>query len=305
MARIRTIKPDTFTDEKFVALSPLARLLYIALWCEADREGRLEWNLKTLKWKYLPADDCDIEKIGKELIDTGRVVLYTCESKIVGFLPTFLTHQHINVKEQASKLPAPPGTRRVKARASPVKEDTQAGDSTGQARGERKGKERKGREGKEGTTPIVPKAGDEYSEDFRKLVGVYPKRQGTNPLPRAWKAFNAALTRGATIEILVAAAQAYARTEVAGTKFCQQLATWLNGDEWKTAPASTSNVEHFNPEESLWRARCLSFAKPSKFWDRNQWGPAPGEPGCKAPAAIIERTNAAPAIPHNNLTMVG
>ena len=41
MARIRTIKPDFFTSEDIVGLTPEARLLYIALWCEADREGRL------------------------------------------------------------------------------------------------------------------------------------------------------------------------------------------------------------------------------------------------------------------------
>ena len=44
MARIRTIKPEFFTSEDIVALSPLARLLFIALWCEADREGRLVWK---------------------------------------------------------------------------------------------------------------------------------------------------------------------------------------------------------------------------------------------------------------------
>ena len=39
VARIRTIKPDFFTSEDIVVLTPWARLLYIALWCEADREG--------------------------------------------------------------------------------------------------------------------------------------------------------------------------------------------------------------------------------------------------------------------------
>ena len=43
MARIRTIKPEFFTSDDICALSPLARLLYVGLWCEADREGRLVW----------------------------------------------------------------------------------------------------------------------------------------------------------------------------------------------------------------------------------------------------------------------
>ena len=41
MARIRTIKPEFFTSDDICALSPRARLLYVGLWCEADREGRL------------------------------------------------------------------------------------------------------------------------------------------------------------------------------------------------------------------------------------------------------------------------
>ena len=44
MAYIRTIKATFFTSDDIVSLSPLARLLYIALWTEADREGRLYWR---------------------------------------------------------------------------------------------------------------------------------------------------------------------------------------------------------------------------------------------------------------------
>ena len=39
-------------------------------------------------------------------------------------------------------------------------------------------------------------------------------------------------------------------------------------------------------ERNLWRAR-TSVWKPGSFWDRNQWGPAPNEPGCKVPADIL------------------
>jgi len=55
MARIRTIKPEFFTSEDIVSLTPHARLLYIAMWCEADKEGRMTWRPKTLKMRYFPA----------------------------------------------------------------------------------------------------------------------------------------------------------------------------------------------------------------------------------------------------------
>lgn len=68
MARIRTIKPDFFTSEDIMALSPLARLLYIGTWLEADREGRLTWKPSTLKVRYLPSDACDVKADRKSVV---------------------------------------------------------------------------------------------------------------------------------------------------------------------------------------------------------------------------------------------
>src|SRR5256885_771857 len=76
MARIRTIKPEFFTSDDICALSPLARLLYVGLWCEADREGRLVWTPGVMKRRYLPDDACDIEILGAELIARGLIRLY-------------------------------------------------------------------------------------------------------------------------------------------------------------------------------------------------------------------------------------
>ena len=49
MARIRTIKPEFFTDEDLGELSPAVRLLFIGMWTEADKAGRLKDKPKTLK----------------------------------------------------------------------------------------------------------------------------------------------------------------------------------------------------------------------------------------------------------------
>lgn len=105
MARIRTIKPEFFTSEQIVELSPLARLLYIATWCEADKEGRLSWKPKTFKMRYLPGDACDIEAVCAELSNSGLIVLY---GDGFAYIPGFHKHQHVNPRESASSLPAPP-----------------------------------------------------------------------------------------------------------------------------------------------------------------------------------------------------
>ena len=104
MARIRTIKPEFFTSEDIVALQPFARLLYIALWCEADREGRLTWRPQTFKMRYLPADNVDITGLCSELTERKLVQLY---GDGYAFIPRFASHQHVNPREAASKLPDP------------------------------------------------------------------------------------------------------------------------------------------------------------------------------------------------------
>lgn len=104
MARIRTIKPEFFTSEDIVDLTPLARIFFIALWCEADREGRLKWKPRTLKMRYLPADDCDVDILAQELIDGGLVVVYA-DGKYAE-IPGFTKHQVINNRESSSVIPA-------------------------------------------------------------------------------------------------------------------------------------------------------------------------------------------------------
>jgi hypothetical protein len=105
MARIRTIKPEFFTSEDIVSLSPMARLLYIALWCEADREGRMQWKPVTFKMRYFPADECDIHALCDELKTLGLVVLY--EDGALAYIPQFAKHQHLNPRESVSVLTDP------------------------------------------------------------------------------------------------------------------------------------------------------------------------------------------------------
>ena len=138
MARIRTIKPEFFTSEDIVGLSPLARLLYIATWCEADKEGRLQWKPRTMKLRYFPADDCDIDALARELVASGLVILY---GDGLAYVPSFGRHQHINPRETASELPEPAenGTRRH-ASARVTDGDCTVSDAQG-------GREGKGREG--------------------------------------------------------------------------------------------------------------------------------------------------------------
>lgn len=135
MARIRTIKPEFFTSDDICSLSPYARLLYIGLWCEADREGLFEWKTRSFKRRYLPDDQLDIDSVCDELLSRGLVVLY---GDGLACIPMFAKHQHINPREAASTLPHPDASITRAPRvidASPRGSDVQGG------------REGKGREG--------------------------------------------------------------------------------------------------------------------------------------------------------------
>ena len=56
MARIRTVKPEFWTDEKTGHLSSDAKLLFIGLWNHADDYGVLEWRPEEWRIKILPYD---------------------------------------------------------------------------------------------------------------------------------------------------------------------------------------------------------------------------------------------------------
>ncbi len=136
MARIRTIKPEFFTSEDIVCLSPLARLFYVSLWCESDRAGRFEWKPKTFKLRYLPGDSCDVDMLAQELFDAGLVILYEANGKTYAEIPTFEKHQVINNRESESTIPP-----RVN-HASITRES-----------GRKEGMEGKGRKGKDSGEP--------------------------------------------------------------------------------------------------------------------------------------------------------
>lgn len=57
MARIRTIKPEFWTDSFMVQLPPLARLIYISLWTAADDHGLISDEPERLAMEVMPRED--------------------------------------------------------------------------------------------------------------------------------------------------------------------------------------------------------------------------------------------------------
>jgi hypothetical protein len=203
MARIRTIKPEFFTSEDIVSLSAYARLLYIALWCEADREGRFAWKPKTFKIRYLPADNVDIEELCNELLERNLIVLYGDGN---AYVPSFLDHQHINPRESASRLPDPFD---ASATRQPRVSDAQGG------------RERKGKNNDASLT-----------HSFEAFWTAYPKKKNRGQAEAAFKKVNPDSDLLQTILNAVEGAARGADWIKNDGQFIPYPATWLNAKGW-------------------------------------------------------------------------
>jgi hypothetical protein len=96
MARIRTIKPDFWTDETITECSLSARLLFIGSWNFADDNGNLDRSYKQLKMKVFPGDDVKIVPLVHELIAHGLLIEYSLNGNKYLHIKGFEKHQIIN-----------------------------------------------------------------------------------------------------------------------------------------------------------------------------------------------------------------
>lgn len=87
-------------------------MLFIGLWCLADREGRLQDRPKRIKKELLGYDDVtadDVDTMLQQLNDNGFIQRYEIAGEQYIQVTNFLKHQNPHCKEQASVIPAPDG----------------------------------------------------------------------------------------------------------------------------------------------------------------------------------------------------
>ena len=129
MSRARNIKPGFFKNDRLAECQPLTRILFAALWCEADREGRLEDRPRRLKAECLPYDDCDVDSMLDELAEREFIVRYSHGKDRYIQVLAFNKHQNPHMREPASTIPAPcehsasTVQQSEKPRAAPEKND--------------------------------------------------------------------------------------------------------------------------------------------------------------------------------------
>jgi hypothetical protein len=126
MARSRNIKPGFFKNEILAELSPETRLLFIGLWCIADREGRFEDRPKKIKMELFAADDFSVSDSLDQLASSGFLVRYEVDRRKYVQIVNFIKHQMPHHKEVPSDIPAPPGSPQVTRHAYDVSPDVRS-----------------------------------------------------------------------------------------------------------------------------------------------------------------------------------
>lgn len=130
--RARNIKPGFFENEDLAEIALEGRIIFMALWCLADREGRLEDRPKRIAKKALPYDDCDGEAMMQALHDGGFIIRYEVDGVKYIQVVNFLKHQNPHHNESPSQIPAPEGYEPVPKRVY-KKKTTDTGQAPEQA----------------------------------------------------------------------------------------------------------------------------------------------------------------------------
>lgn len=175
MSRIRTIKPQFFTDVDMAELTPAERITFIGLWTYVDDEGRGLDEPALIKAALWPLDSkVTVKKVGDQLTrlaTKGRLQRYKAEGKRCLFVCNFLKHQRIS-KPTKSDLPPPP-----------VAESSRSprGDTEDELAREGKGMEEE-RKGKDSRTPPVVSGKFEVWDALVELLGYEPQASSERSL---------------------------------------------------------------------------------------------------------------------------
>lgn len=180
MARIRSIKPDFFKHEDLAELPAMVRLLFIGLWTQADRDGKLENRPKRLKIEIFPYDDFDINQ-GLEMLEKAGFILrysvknehsestvqapYSNSASTFIKILSFSKHQQPNTKEARSAIPEPVfdgAPYQHSANTVLASQERERKEDIGNGKREREG---------EGNTEQAPSRDDELEDSILNFFG--------------------------------------------------------------------------------------------------------------------------------------
>lgn len=178
MSRIRTVKPDLFMHEELADLPIICRYLFIGLFTQADRRGRMEDRPKRLKACLLPYDDVDFDALLDDLQAGGFIIRYEVDGVKLIQIVSFEKHQRFTGDEARSESKLPEYTESIKQEADKKQERNTKETS------EKPGKERKGKEeerniyyddssSQASTTPLPPTTDEKPSSSEKMSINEF------------------------------------------------------------------------------------------------------------------------------------
>ncbi len=109
--RIRTIKPEIFSDEELWDLGEQTGLpvlqVFAGLWCFADKEGRFQWRPRALRALIVPYWQGDFDAVLHALARARFIVGYVVDGRHYAYIRNWHKHQRPDHREPDSSLPAP------------------------------------------------------------------------------------------------------------------------------------------------------------------------------------------------------
>jgi len=228
VARIRSIKPEFWSDRRLSRLSRDARLLYIGLWNHADEHARLLGDVRLIKGAVFPYDDdLDTEAVARllaELTAMRRVVAYEADGDPYLYLPTLGAHQRLEPRKVPSRLPEPPELGQLGLfGADGADSFAPRADSFALARAVQVAGSREHVAGMRGADTSARGA-----DGFAEFWAAYPRKVAKGAAGKAW----AKAVKLASPEVIIAAASAYAADPQRNPQYTKHPATWLNGQCW-------------------------------------------------------------------------
>lgn len=243
MARIRTIKPEFWIDEKVTDLDPWARLLFIGLWNFADDQGYIDDKPRRIKMQVFPGDDVYVERLLADLLAAGLLTSFDSPIGPVMHIRNWEKHQKVDRASAPRFEPAslvvrtPPVRIPTSSQVKPPREDSSRSIEGSLASLDAEGKgSGSGRdldldldlEGIHQLAVPIPPA----DAAFDRFWTVYPRREAKAAARKAW----ARAIKRANPNRIIAGAQRYRDDSQRDPKFTAHPATWLNADRWDDDP---------------------------------------------------------------------
>lgn len=280
MARIRSVHPSLFTDEGWVSCSPIARLLFIGLWTDADDGGVFEWKALQIKMRLLPADNVDVQEILDELAAAGLIRAFSDGGKNYGAIKDFRKFQR--PQKPRATFPIPEDLIAFVTGLGEPQPDLFADQSRTGTRISNP-MERRGEEdgiGKEARSRRKPEVripdGFPDAEAIEKGEAMAAAAKVVLDIPRQASRFRG---HAETNDRLARDWRAAWRTWV--EKSIETAPVLVHSDRALTS----ADTEAF--EQRRFRAWMEDWKRSPNQWDYSVRGPKPDEPGCQIPLSIM------------------